>query len=103
MGHGTYVSGIVNGRKSTDGINEVAGYADGTAPGSQLAFFDMEELNYGIADPGVERMLKWTVIVLSRLGDPLRIRFALYRRQHDWLTYLDGLHGWMDRQPHEQR
>ena len=58
MGHGTYVSGIVNGRKSTDGINEVAGYADGTAPGSQLAFFDMEELNYGIADPGVERMLK---------------------------------------------
>ena len=48
MGHGTYVSSIVDGRKSTDGINEVAGHADGTAPGSQLAFFDMDE-GYGLS------------------------------------------------------
>ncbi len=39
MKHGTYVSGIVNGRKRTYGIHEVAGYVDCTAPGSQLAFF----------------------------------------------------------------
>jgi hypothetical protein len=31
MVHGTYLIGIVNGRKCTDGIHEVAGYADGTA------------------------------------------------------------------------
>ena len=31
MGHGTYVSSIVNGRKCTYGTHEVAGYADGTA------------------------------------------------------------------------
>jgi subtilisin family serine protease len=58
MGHGTLVGGIVAGRKSTDGINEEAGHADGTAPGSRLAFFDMEEATYGIGDPGVERLLK---------------------------------------------
>lgn len=58
MGHGTYVSGIMVGRKSTDGVNDAVGYADGTAPGSKLAFFDMEKASYGIADPGVDRLLK---------------------------------------------
>lgn len=58
MGHGTYVSGIMSGRKSANGIDSVAGHADGTAPGSKLAFFDMEEASNGIADPGVDRLLK---------------------------------------------
>ena len=58
MGHGTYVSGIMSGRKSTNGINSMVGHADGTAPGSKLAFFDMEEASNGIADPGVDRLLK---------------------------------------------
>ena len=42
-GHGTYVSSILAGKKSLDGgEREVLGYADGSAPGSKLAFFDME-------------------------------------------------------------
>ena len=58
-GHGTYVSGIIAGRRSTGGNdNESAGHADGTAPGSKLAFFDMEVGSRGIDDPGIERILK---------------------------------------------
>lgn len=56
-GHGTSVSCILAGRKSSDGSNEERGYADGTAPGSLLAFFDMENDNDGIGDPGVDRLL----------------------------------------------
>ena len=58
QGHGTYVSSIIAGKRSSDGQNENAGHADGTAPGSQLAFFDMANGYTGIADPGVDRLLK---------------------------------------------
>ncbi|EED89728.1 subtilisin-like serine protease, partial [Thalassiosira pseudonana CCMP1335] len=51
MGHGTYVSGIIAGRKSSN-----VGYADGVAPGSKLSFFDMEVGSTGIQDPGVSRL-----------------------------------------------
>ena len=58
-GHGTYVSGIISGRRSTGGNdNESAGHADGTAPGTKLAFFDMEVGSRGIDDPGIERIFK---------------------------------------------
>ena len=56
-GHGTSVASILAGRKSSDGSNEEKGHADGTAPGSYLAFFDMEDDNDGIGDPGVDRLL----------------------------------------------
>jgi subtilisin family serine protease len=56
MGHGTYVSGIIAGRKSSNGVDEEVGYADGVAPGSKLSFFDMEVGSTGIQDPGVSRL-----------------------------------------------
>ncbi|KAL3788137.1 hypothetical protein HJC23_005475 [Cyclotella cryptica] len=56
MGHGTHVSGIVAGRKSFNGVDEATGYADGVAPGSKIAFFDMEIEDGGIQDPGVSRL-----------------------------------------------
>ena len=55
-GHGTYVSGIVLGRKSTNGVDDEVGYADGAAPGSKISFFDMEIEANGIDDPGVSRL-----------------------------------------------
>ena len=55
-GHGTYVSGIIAGRKSSDGVNDQIGYADGVAPGSKIHFFDMELGAAGIQDPGVSRL-----------------------------------------------
>ncbi|KAL7536115.1 hypothetical protein ACHAXR_006924, partial [Thalassiosira sp. AJA248-18] len=55
-GHGTYVSSIVSGKRSINGKDEQAGHADGTAPGSKLAFFDMENGYFGISDPGVDRL-----------------------------------------------
>ncbi len=58
QGHGTYVSSIIAGKKSSDGTNEEVGHADGTAPGSSLAFFDMADGYDSIADPGVDRLLK---------------------------------------------
>ena len=58
QGHGTYVASILAGRRSADGRRESAGHADGTAPGSKLAFFDMANGYNGIADPGVTRLLK---------------------------------------------
>ena len=58
-GHGTYVSGIISGRRSEGrDNNESAGHADGTAPGSKLAFFDMEKGSRGIDDPGMERIIE---------------------------------------------
>ncbi|EJK48925.1 hypothetical protein THAOC_32238, partial [Thalassiosira oceanica] len=58
-GHGTYVSGILSGRRSVGADNnESAGHADGAAPGSRLAFFDMEVGSRGIDDPGIERLLQ---------------------------------------------
>lgn len=56
MGHGTYVSGIIAGKKSSNGIDEEIGYADGIAPGSKLSFFDMELCANGIEDPGASRL-----------------------------------------------
>jgi len=55
-GHGTSVACILAGRKSSDGSTEERGYADGTAPGSHIAFFDMENDSDGIGDPGVDRI-----------------------------------------------
>lgn len=57
-GHGTYVSGIIAGRKSSDGINGEVGNADGVAPGAKLSFFDMEVGSAGIQDPGVKRLFE---------------------------------------------
>ena len=56
-GHGTYVSSIVAGKRSADGTVESIGHADGTAPGSKIAFFDMEVGAWGIDDPGPERII----------------------------------------------
>ena len=59
QGHGTYVSSIIAGKKSSDGRTyEEVGQADGTAPGSSLAFFDMADGYASIADPGADRLLK---------------------------------------------
>ena len=55
QGHGTCVSSILAGKRNCNGQNEDAGHADGTAPRSQLVFFDSYS---GIADPGVGRLLK---------------------------------------------
>ena len=57
-GHGTYVSGIIAGRKSSNGIDNEVGFADGVAPGSKLSFFDMEVEAQGIQDPGVRRLFE---------------------------------------------
>lgn len=56
MGHGTHVSGIIAGKKSSNGLDEEIGYADGVAPGSKLSFFDMELGANGIEDPGASRL-----------------------------------------------
>jgi subtilisin family serine protease len=57
-GHGTYVSGIIAGRKSSNGIDDEVGYADGVATGAKLSFFDMEVGDAGIQDPGVSRLFE---------------------------------------------
>jgi subtilisin family serine protease len=58
MGHGTYVSGIIAGRKSSNGLDGEVGYADGVATGAKLSFFDMEIGAAGIQDPGVSRLFE---------------------------------------------
>ena len=58
QGHGTYVSSIIAGKRSSDGTNEDVGHADDAAPGSQLAFYDIANGYTGIADPGVDCLLK---------------------------------------------
>lgn len=57
-GHGTYVGGIIAGRKSSNGVDDEVGNADGVAPGSKLSFFDMEVGAAGIQDPGVSRLFE---------------------------------------------
>ena len=57
-GHGTYVSGIIAGRKSSNGIDDEIGFADGVAVGAGISFFDMEVGSTGIKDPGVTTLFK---------------------------------------------
>ena len=57
-GHGTSVSGIIAGRKSSNGIDDEIGFADGVAVGAGISFFDMEVGSTGIKDPGVTTLFK---------------------------------------------
>ncbi|KAK1742882.1 subtilase family serine peptidase [Skeletonema marinoi] len=57
-GHGTAVAAAAVGRRSFDGLVESNGYADGTAPGSKLAFLDMGVGSAAIQDPGVVRLFE---------------------------------------------
>ncbi len=54
QGHVTYVRSIIAGKKSSDGTNEEFGYADGNAPVSSLALFNMVNGYNSIANPGVD-------------------------------------------------
>ena len=41
-GHGTFVAGVIAGRKSSNGIaTNQDGFVDGVARGAKLAFFDI--------------------------------------------------------------
>ncbi|KAL7495323.1 hypothetical protein ACHAWT_003737 [Skeletonema menzelii] len=56
-GHGTSVAAAAVGKRSFDGRVESNGYADGTAPGAKLAFFDMG-VGSSFLDPGVVRLFE---------------------------------------------
>ena len=48
-GHGTHVAGTIAGRKAADGKKESNGEADGVAPGAKLAFYDIGNCTFGVA------------------------------------------------------
>ena len=95
QGHGTLVSAIISGKRSANGQDEDGpGHADGTAPGSKLAFYDMELGYQGIDDPGVEPILKSLYnpngekgarVINASWGRSYKGQYTSYCRKYDFL------------------